>query len=152
MREFRTADELAAAVGEPLGRSSWHKVEQKQVDLFAEVTGDHQWIHVDQERAATGPYGQTIAHGLLTMSISQHLAYEVYDVVGRKMGLNYGANKLRFPAPLPIPAEIAVTVELLQVGQRGDLCEVVSRVTTEAAGIAKPVCVFEPVTLYQLAD
>jgi acyl dehydratase len=138
------------AVGEQLGRSSVHTIDQKMVDAFADLSGDHQWIHVDPERAKTGPYGTTIVHGLLTLAISQHLAHEVWDVVTRKFGLNYGSNKVRFPAPLPVPAQISVVVELLEVGERGDLIQVGTRVTTEAVGIEKPVCVFEPIVLYQM--
>jgi len=150
MREFHTANELKDAVGETLGRSQMHHIDQSQVNTFADLTGDHQWIHVDPERARTGPYGGTIVHGLLTMALSQHMSREVWDVVTRKMGLNYGNNKLRFPTPLPVPSDISVVVELLEVGNRGGLCQVTSRVTTEAIGIGKPVCVFEPITLFQL--
>jgi len=120
------------------------------VDAFADLSGDHQWIHVDTEWAKTGPYGTTIVHGLLTLTISQHLGHEVWDVVTRKFGLNYGSDKVRFPAPLPVPAQIFVVVELLEVGERGGLIQVRTRVTTEAVGIEKPVCVFEPIVLYQM--
>ena len=97
MKVFESADELRAAVGEHLGYSDWHVVTQEQVNLFADATGDHQWIHVDPEKAAQGPYGTTVAHGYLTLSLVPMLAAGVSRVDGAKMGVNYGSNKVRFP-------------------------------------------------------
>ena len=104
MRVFANVDELAAAKGEHLGYSDWHTVTQEQVNTFADATGDHQWIHVDPERAASGPFGGTIAHGYLTLSLIIPMYSEVLTVTDAKMGVNYGLNKVRFPAPGPVGA------------------------------------------------
>lgn len=98
-RTFASLDELRAAVGEELGTSDWLEVDQKRIDLFAEATGDHQWIHVDPEKAATGPFGTTIAHGYLTLSLIPQFTFTLLKVEGVKMGVNYGVNKVRFPSP-----------------------------------------------------
>ena len=112
MRVFRGVDELAAAVGADLGTSQWHPVTQEQVDRFAEATGDHQWIHVDPVRAAEGPFGTTIAHGYLTLSLVPLLAAEVYAVEGVRLALNYGCNKVRFPTPVPVGSRVRGSVVL----------------------------------------
>src|SRR5512133_3016834 len=102
MRTFNGIVELQAAVGEQLGASDWHEITQEQVNLFAEATGDRQWIHVDPVRAASGPFGGTIAHGYLTLSLLPALVAEIFRVEGVSMGLNYGTNKVRFPTPVPV--------------------------------------------------
>jgi acyl dehydratase len=150
MREFLNVADLKAAVGTTLGRSRVHRIDQSQVDGFADSSGDHEWMHVDVERAALGPYGGTIVHGILTVAVSQHLAHEVWSLTSRKTNLLYGFNNVRFPAPLPVPADISVLVELLDVEEGISMCKVTSRVTTTAEGVAKPVCVTEPVILYTL--
>ncbi|MGW5122351.1 MaoC family dehydratase, partial [Streptomyces noursei] len=101
-RVFGSVEELRAAVGEELGPSDWLAVDQKRIDLFAEATGDHQWIHVDEERAAAGPFGTTIAHGYLTLSLLPVLVPQLLRVDNVKMGINYGTNKVRFPATVPV--------------------------------------------------
>src|SRR6476620_3230266 len=98
---FTSLDQLRAAVGTDAGTSDWMTVAQKRIDLFAEATGDHQWIHVDPERAATGPLGTTVAHGYLTLSLLPALFAGLYAIPGTRMGVNYGLNKVRFPAPVP---------------------------------------------------
>src|SRR6478672_10902125 len=115
MRVFTTLDEVAAASGEELGSSDWLTIEQDRVDRFAEATGDHQWIHVDVERAATGPFGGTIAHGYLTLSLVPFLGSQVFalDTPGAK--LNYGVNKVRFPNPLLVGSRIRNQVTLGEV-------------------------------------
>ncbi|MBT2384108.1 MaoC family dehydratase, partial [Streptomyces sp. ISL-11] len=100
-RIFTSPEELRAAVGEELGPGDWLEVDQKRIDLFAEATGDHQWIHVDAERAAAGPFGTTIAHGYLTLSLLAALVPPLMRAEGARMGINYGLNKVRFPAPVP---------------------------------------------------
>jgi acyl dehydratase len=150
MIEFQSVEQLKAAVGSTLGRSRVHRIDQTQVDAFASLSGDFQWIHVDTERAALGPYGHTVGHGLLTVSISQHLAHEMWDLSIKKTGLLYGFNKMRFPAPLLIPADISVDVTLLSVDATDQFCRVTSTVTTWAEDTVKPVCVTEPVILYTL--
>src|SRR5215217_1658387 len=107
--------ELESLVGEELGSSEWHLIDQERVNTFAAVTGDHQWIHVDPERAAAGPFGGTIAHGYLTLSMLPALMGEVWRVDGVRMGVNYGLNKVRFPAPLPVGSRIRAGVELVEV-------------------------------------
>ncbi len=143
MRTFHGLDELRAAVGTHLGYSDWHTVTQDQVDLFAEATGDHQWIHTDPERAASGPFGGTIAHGYLTLSLVPMLSWEVYAVEGLTMGVNYGSDKVRFPAPVPVGARVRAGVELLALEAGGGGEQLRSRVTVEVEGGAKPACVAE---------
>lgn len=100
-RVFTSADELREAIGQELGTSDWLEIDQKRIDLFAEATGDHQWIHVDPARAAEGPFGTTIAHGYLTLSLLPALVPQIMRVEGMRMGVNYGVNKVRFPSPCP---------------------------------------------------
>jgi len=147
MRTFNGVDELQAAVGEHLGHSDWHEVTQQQVDTFADATGDHQWIHVDPEKAKSGPFGGTIAHGYLTLSMIPMLAWEVYEVKGITMGINYGSNKVRFPTPVPVGSRVRAGVEVAEVtpGPKGVQC--VFKVTVELEGSDRPACVAETVTV-----
>ncbi|QLQ11563.1 MAG: MaoC family dehydratase [Nocardioidaceae bacterium] len=147
MKTFNGIEELEQAVGTHLGYSSWHTVTQEQIDLFAQSTGDHQWIHVDPERAAQGPFGSTIAHGYLTLSMVPMLAWEIYTVQNIRMGINYGANKLRFPASVPVGSRVRAGVELLSVAPGGGGYQVVAKVTVEREGGDKPVCVVETVSV-----
>ncbi|OII68686.1 MULTISPECIES: MaoC family dehydratase [unclassified Streptomyces] len=148
-RVFTSADELRAAVGEELGPSDWLEVDQKRIDLFAEATGDHQWIHVDPERAAAGPFGTTIAHGYLTLSLLPVLVPQLLRVEGVTMGLNYGANKVRFPAPVPVGSRLRATAVLKEVVDvPGGGVQLTAAVTVEREGGTKPVCVAEPVYRY----
>ena len=101
-RVFPDLEAFAAAVGEPLGTGPWHEVTQEQVNLFADATGDHQWIHVDLDKAAKGPFGGPIAHGYLTLSLIPKLGADIYRVEGLSMGINYGLNKVRFPQPVKV--------------------------------------------------
>jgi acyl dehydratase len=145
MREFASIDSLRAAVGEHLGYSDWHTIDQKQIDLFADATGDHQWIHVDPEKAAKGPFGRTIAHGFLTLALIASLVPEVYRVDGVRMAINYGLNKVRFPAPLPVGNRVRAGVELAEATDVDGGVQLVSRVTVEVEGKSKPCCVAESV-------
>ena len=147
MRVFNGIDELEAAVGEDLGTSSWHTVTQEEVNLFAEATGDHQWIHVDVEKAKDSPYGGTIAHGYLTLSLIPRFAYEVYRVDGLSSMLNYGANKVRFPTPVPVGSRIRGHIALQEVTRGEGMAQAVARMTVELEGSAKPACVAETVTV-----
>ncbi|WP_194827430.1 MaoC family dehydratase [Nocardia sp. XZ_19_231] len=147
MRTFHGIDELTEAVGTHLGYSEWHTVAQPQIDTFADATGDHQWIHVDPAKAADGPFGTTIAHGYLTLSLVPDLVGKVYRIEGVRMGVNYGANKLRFPAPVPVDSKVRAGVELLSVKPGGGGHLVTAQVTVERAGGDKPVCVVETVSL-----
>lgn len=147
MRLFNGLDELAAAKGEHLGHSQWHTVTQQQVDLFAEATGDHQWIHVDPERAAAGPFGGTIAHGYLTLSLIPMLTTEIFRVEGLTMGVNYGTEKVRFPSPLRVGSRVRSGAELLDLRDASLGKQAVIRHTIEIEGGAKPACVAETVSL-----
>ncbi|MGY1746529.1 MaoC family dehydratase [Blastococcus sp. SYSU D00695] len=147
MRVFQGIPDMEAAVGEHLGWSDWHTVTQKQIDLFAEATGDHQWIHVDPEAAAKGPFGTTIAHGYLTLSLLPLLVVQVYSIKGISMGVNYGANKVRFPAPVPVDSRLRAGVELLSVTPGAGGYQVVERVTVEVDGGGKPACVADSVSV-----
>ncbi|KPC87575.1 dehydratase, partial [Streptomyces sp. NRRL WC-3753] len=108
-RIFASVDELRAAVGEQLGHTDWLEIEQKRIDQFAEATGDHQWIHVDPEQAKEGPFGTTIAHGYLTLSLLPVFGPQLISVEGVRMGVNYGVNKVRFPAPVPVGSRLRTT-------------------------------------------
>jgi len=147
-RIFTSADELTAAVGEQLGHSDWLEIDQKRIDLFAEATGDHQWIHVDPEKAATGPFGTTIAHGYLTLSLLPTLVPQVMRVDEVKMGINYGTNKVRFPAPVPVGSRLRATAVLKEVTEAGGGVQVTTAVTVEREGGDKPVCVAESVSRF----
>ena len=143
MKVFNGIAEVEAAVGTHLGYSEWHQVSQEQVNQFAEATGDHQWIHLDVERAKEGPFGGTIAHGFLTLSLLPMLAAEVYRVEGVKMGVNYGADKLRFPSPVPVGSELRAGVELTGIKPGSLGFQVSTRVTIERQGGDKPACVVD---------
>lgn len=147
MRIFEGIDPMYEAVGEHLGFSAWHETTQEQVDAFAEVTGGRQCIHVDPERAAAGPFGGTIAHGYLTLSLTASLIPEVYRIDGLAMAVNYGADRLRFPAPLRVGSRLRVGVELTGVGRTSAGHRAVTVVTVEAEGSTAPVCVVEMITL-----
>jgi acyl dehydratase len=147
MRVFADLAELEAAKGEHLGSSDWHTVTQEQIDAFAEATGDHQWIHVDAEQAAKGPFGTTIAHGYLTLSLLPVLTKDIYRVDGLTMGINYGSNKIRFPSVVKVGSRIRAGVELVDVLEAKLGRQVVNRVTVEIEGEAKPAMVAETLVL-----
>ena len=146
VRVFSGADELRAAAGEQLGASDWMIVDQDLINAFADATDDQQWIHVDPQRAATGPFGTTIAHGFLTLSLLPRLVRQVYRVEGVTMGVNYGLNKVRFPAPVPVRSAVRADVALLEVTDVPGGLQLVVRATLEIEGSAKPGCVAEWVT------
>ncbi|MFE7776751.1 MaoC family dehydratase [Streptomyces sp. NPDC057445] len=147
-RIFTSAEELTAGVGEQLGYSDWLEIDQKRIDLFADATGDHQWIHVDPERATAGPFGKTIAHGYLTLSLLPTLVPQIMRVEGMKMGINYGTNKVRFPSPVPVGSRLRATAALKSVEEAGGGVQVTAVVTVEREGGDKPVCVAESVSRY----
>ncbi|MFC9664251.1 MaoC family dehydratase [Nocardia sp. NPDC127606] len=148
MRFLDGLNGLQQAEGTHLGYSDWHTVTQEQIDSFADATGDHQWIHVDAERAKAGPFGGTIAHGYLTLSLVPMLTWQVYTVEGMQMGVNYGANKIRFPSPVPVGSAVRAGIELVSVSQVDSGYQVVTRVTVEREGSSKPACVVEAVTMF----
>lgn len=150
MRTFASLDELAAAAGEHLGYSDWYTVTQQQVDTFADATEDHQWIHVAPERATRGPFGTTIAHGYLTLSLIPMFGREIYQVNGLKMGINYGLNKVRFPQAVPVGAKIRAGAELTEVTDLDQGRQAGVRFTIEIDGQDKPACVAD--TLVRLFE
>ncbi|MEU6118355.1 MaoC family dehydratase [Streptomyces sp. NPDC047117] len=149
-RVFGSLDELRGAVGEELGPSDWLEVDQKRIDLFADATGDHQWIHVDQEKAKAGPFGTTIAHGYLTLSLLPALVPQLMRVDNVKMGINYGTNKVRFPSPVPVGSRVRATAKIAEVTEVAGGVQLTTAVTVEREGGDKPVCVAESVSRFYL--
>ena len=147
MRTFQGIDEFAEAIGTHLGHSDWRTVSQEQVDLFAEVTDDHQWIHTDPERARTGPFDGPIVHGHLTLSLVPALLREIYRVEGLSMVVNYGMNKVRFPSAVPVGSRLRASAELISIAPRPQGDQATVQVTIEIDGSDKPACVAEIVSL-----
>jgi acyl dehydratase len=145
VRVFESLDELRGHVGQHVGNSDWHTVTQEQINAFADATGDHQWIHVNPEQAASGPFGTTIAHGYLTLSMIPMLTSQVSRIAGVKMGVNYGLNKVRFPSPVPSGSKVRASVKLLSVEDVPGGVQVINEVTIERDGGDKPCCVAETV-------
>ncbi len=134
---------MRAAVGSDLGTSDWLEVTQERIDAFADATGDHQWIHVDPERAADGPFGTTIAHGYLTLSLVNAFLPQIVEVGGTSMGVNYGTNRVRFPAPVPVGSRIRCRAELTEVSEVDGGIQTTMTVTVEIEGGDRPACVVE---------
>ena len=147
MRVFSSLDEVAAAVGEELGTSEWLTVDQDRVNRFADATGDHQWIHVDEERAAAGPFGGTIAHGYLTLSLVPMLGTSVFALETPGAKLNYGVNKVRFPNPLRVGSRIRSTISVADVTDLPTGKQLTLQHVIEIEGGSKPACVAESVVL-----
>jgi len=146
MRVFSDADELRAAAGSSIGTSDWVTIDQRRIDLFADATDDHQWIHVDAARAADGPFGATIAHGFLSLSLLSALIAQVYEIDGGKMGINYGLNRVRFTAPVPVGSRVRGHVELLDVSDFDGGVQLTTKVTVEIEGAQRPALVAEWLT------
>ncbi len=147
MRVFTTLDEISAAVGEELGTSAWVQIDQDRVDRFAEATDDHQWIHVDPERAKAGPFGGTVAHGYLTLSLVPWLGSQVFGLETPGAKLNYGVNKVRFPSPVPVGSRIRAHVSVLDVTDLPTGKQMTLKYVVEIEGSEKPACVAETVVL-----
>lgn len=145
---YESLDELRKAAGTDLGYSSWITIDQDRVNLFAEATDDHQWIHVDPELAAQGPFGSTIAHGYLTLSLLPIMSAEVLYVSGVRMAVNYGVNRVRFPAPVPVGSRVRGHLVLTSVEDIAGGVQIVATTTIEREGGEKPVCVAESVSRY----
>ena len=144
MITYESVDDFAAMKGEVLGTSEWVPVTQEQINLFADATGDHSWIHVDQERAAAGPFGTTIAHGLMTLAMVQDLARQMWQVEGISMIVNYGMNKVRFPAPVPADSRVRARLVLVRVEPVSSRAwQATLSVTVEIEGGAKPAVASE---------
>jgi acyl dehydratase len=141
-------DELSTLVGTHLGYSDYRTVTQEQVNMFAEATGDHQWIHVDPERAAKGPFGHTIAHGYLTLSLIPVLTGGLLTVDGVTMGVNYGSNKVRFMSPVPVGSDVRAGATLVSVDEVAGGVQVVMDIVVEVRDAEKPSCVAQTVTRF----
>jgi acyl dehydratase len=147
MRVFTSFDQLDDAVGEDLGTTDWLEVTQERVDAFADATGDHQWIHVDVERATAGPFGGTIAHGYLTLSLVPWFGTQLFSLETPGARLNYGVNKVRFPHPVKVGGRIRATAQIAEVADVPTGKQLVIRYTVEIEGEPKPACVAETVVL-----
>jgi acyl dehydratase len=143
---FPSLDDLRPRVGEPLATSDWITVDQARIDLFAQATGDHQWIHVDPVRAAAGPFGGTIAHGFLTLSLLPEMGQNAMEILGVRMGVNYGLNRVRFPAPVPVGSRLRGHFKLLAWEPIDGGAQLTIEVSMEREGSDKPVCVAESVS------
>jgi acyl dehydratase len=140
--------DLLERVGQRLGTTDWMKITQDQVDLFADATGDHQWIHSDRDRAAKGPFKGTIAHGYLTLSLTPVVIEQVLQIRELTAALNYGVNKVRFPAPVPVGAQVRATVAVMRAEQKTSGLEAEFTLTYEIDGERRPACVADVIVLY----
>jgi len=150
VRTFESLDEFAAAANSELGISDWLTIDQKRIDAFADATDDHQWIHCDPEAAARGPFGATIAHGLLTLSLLPMLISRVYAVRGTRMAVNYGFNRVRFPTPIPVDSPVRLSLALGDVTRTDGAVQALLPGLVEIKGVAKPACAFEAITRYPI--
>ncbi|HPU13721.1 MAG TPA: MaoC family dehydratase [Aeromicrobium sp.] len=147
---FETLADLKAVAGQEIGTSDWIDVTQERINKFAEATGDHQWIHTDPELAAKGPFGKTIAHGYLTLSLLPVFAEQIYSVKSVIMGVNYGANKVRFPNPVPVDSRVRATATLKETTDIAIGTQVVFTFVVQIEGVEKPACIAEVV--YVMAE
>jgi acyl dehydratase len=146
---FATPRDLLGAVGKPLGASDWLEIRQERIDGFADATGDHQWIHVDLERAKSGPFGKTIAHGYLTLSLVNCFLPQIVEVRGISMGVNYGCDKVRFPAPVPVGSRVRGVGQLVAAEEvKGGAVQATVRVIVEIEGGEKPACVVDTISRF----
>ena len=145
MKSFEHLADLQPLVGQELGVSDWIIVDQQRIDRFADATGDHQWIHIDPVRAAAGPFGTTVAHGFLTLSLLPEMGASAFEVRDTRMGVNYGLNRVRFPAPVPSGSRLRGRFRLLSYEPIEGGAQVTVEVTMEREGATKPVCVAESV-------
>lgn len=148
MKVFGSLDELVAAQGSELGPTEWLEVTQERVNVFADATDDHQWIHVDPARAADGPFGGTIAHGLLTLALVPHFSHQLYNVKGISLAVNYGYDKVRFINPVKVGARIRARAVLSSVKQLEGAAQATMTVTVEIEGVDKPAAVVEQIIRY----
>lgn len=148
MTTFASPQELAGSVGSHLGHSAWLEVTQERIDAFADATDDHQWIHVDPERARSGPFGTTIAHGYLTLSLAVRFVDEIFAVEGVRMGVNYGTNKVRFISPVPVGSRLRAGGTLAAIEEVPGGWQATLDLTFEVEGAGKPACVAQ--VLYRL--
>ena len=145
MRSFEKGSDLQALVGQHIADSDWITIDQQRINLFADATGDHQWIHIDPVRAAAGPFGTPIAHGFLTLSLLPEMGASAMEVRDTRMGVNYGLNKVRFPAPVPVGSRLRGRFKLIAYEPIEGGAQVTMEVSMEREGSAKPVCIAESV-------
>ncbi|MFT4825138.1 MAG: acyl dehydratase [Halioglobus sp.] len=145
---FENPAALIGSQGQHLGRSEWLEIDQSRIDMFAEATGDHQWIHVDPERAARGPFGKTVAHGYLTLSLANLFLPDIMRVDNTSMGVNYGCEKVRFPAPVPVGSRVRGSGEVLSVEEVKGGVQIVVRMTIEVEGAERPGCVIDTISRF----
>lgn len=148
MTVFADFTALRAAVGSEIGVSDWIEIGQDRIDGFAAATGDHQWVHVDPDRAAAGPFGGTIAHGFLTLALLAPISQQLMSVTSARMAINYGLDKVRFPAPVPVGSRVRGTVVLAEVTEVTGGVQAARDITLVADGVAKPVCVARHLVRY----
>jgi acyl dehydratase len=141
-------EDLLALTGRTMGETGWHEIDQRQVDTFADATWDHQWIHVDPERAKTGPFGGTVAHGFLTLSLIPRFLDETVTVETSRSVINYGLNKVRFPAAVPVGSSVRARIDLVDARKRATGVEATFAVATELRDSERPACVAEVVIVY----
>lgn len=146
VRQFAHLSDLQPLVGQELGMSDWITIDQRRIDLFAEATDDFQWIHVDAARAAAGPFGATVAHGFLTLSLLPPFFASGFQIKGIGMGINYGLNRVRFPAPVRVGSRLRARFKLLAYEPLEGGAQLTVEVTVEMEGSSKPACVAESVT------
>lgn len=145
---FKSPLDMAAKEGEHLGVSEWLEIDQDRINLFADATGDHQWIHVDPVKAKDGPFGACIAHGYLTLSLVNMFLPQIIDVQGISMGVNYGMDKVRFPSPVPVGSRVRGSGELVKVEEIKGSIQATTRVTVEIEGADRPACVVDTISRY----
>ena len=145
---FNSAQALLAAEGLDLGHTEWLTISQQRIDLFAEATSDHQWIHVDPVRAASGPFGSCIAHGYLTQSLANLFMPQLLIIENLAMGVIYGSDRVRFPAPVKVDSQVRGSGQILRAEQLGDAVQLVVRMTMEVEGQARPGCVIDTISRY----
>ena len=145
MRTFHTYSEVLSCLGQEVAVTDWITISQQQINQFADATGDHQWIHVDAQRAAAGPFGAPIAHGFLTLSLLSQFFVQAFALPGARMGVNYGLNRVRFPAPVPAGSRLRARLTLQQAEYIDDGMQMIWLVTVECEGSERPVCVAESV-------
>ncbi len=145
---FASPDDLLPAIGQDLGASEWIEIDQARINLFADATGDHQWIHVDPEQAAGGPFGATIAHGYLTLALTNQFLPEIVRVDGISMGINYGVNKVRFPQPVVVGSRVRASAVLTSADEIDGGVQAVITIVVEIEGAQKPACIVESVSRF----
>ena len=145
MKTYAKLSDLQQLVGQDLGRSDWFTIDQAKIDAFAHATGDQQWIHVDPQRAADGPFGATVAHGFLTLSLLPLMSASAFEVLDTRMGVNYGLDRVRFPAPVPVGSRVRGVFKLLRYEALEGGAQLTTQVTMEREGSTKPVCVADSV-------